>query len=135
MNGPYIVMLEYDEDDRFITAEHFAKTPYPVEMVSTADELLNFLDSCMTKKTSLPSLILMNYYSTDAKTLLQKLKGNIHYAHVPVIVLSGIRTPEAVRECYQYGASSFIQKPAFVNETAKKINTFLEYWFQTVELQ
>jgi CheY-like chemotaxis protein len=138
MNKHLILMLEYDEDDQYITREHFKDFQdwITVEMVTSSEELLdNLKDRKMSAKV-LPSLLLLNYNSTpkSAPELLNELKSDIAFRHIPVVVLSGTVTSPIVKQCYSMGANSFIQKPALVDDTSRVIRSFIEYWFRTVEL-
>ena len=135
MSPRYILMLEYDEDDQYITREYLATT-IPVTLVGSSDELWSFLENCLKKNKALPSLIMLTFNSSPLTSpeLIRKIKSMKNFAHIPVIVLSGTKTDKIVNECYAAGASSFIQKPALVEDIRKKINAFVNYWFNTVEL-
>lgn len=132
-----ILMLEPDEDDRYITREYFQSMPaVEMKMVSSSDELLAYLRTCGDAQNACPSLLLLNYDSTpqNAVEILSWIKNQKHLSHIPVVVLSGTVIPGIVRDCYAHGASSFIRKPALVAETDSKINSFVDYWFRSVEL-
>ena len=135
MSPRHILMLEYDEDDQYITREYLATT-IPVTLVGSSDELWSFLENCLKKNKALPSLIMLTFNSSPLTSpeLIRKIKSMKNFAHIPVIVLSGTKTDKIVNECYAAGASSFIQKPALVEDIRKKINAFVNYWFNTVEL-
>ena len=135
MNSRYILMLEYDEDDQYITREYL-DSAISVHLVSSSDELLSFLETCLKKMIDLPTVILLTYYSSPLSStqLIRKIKATKELAHIPVIVLSGTKTAEMVRECYAAGANSFIQKPALVEDIRKKVSAFVNYWFDTVEI-
>ena len=133
-----ILMLEDDEDDRYITEAAFKekRSSLKLHFVNSSDDLFAFLFSCERNFLSYPALILLNHYArrANAVDILRELKTNAHYAHIPVIVLSGTASEEIVRNCYAAGACSFIKKPASHNETDDKVSTFLHYWFESVEL-
>ena len=101
-----------------------------------SDELLRELATCIRTQSPLPALILMNLYSTPITTrdTLLKLKQSLAYSHIPVVILGETADEVRIREVYSWGASSYIQKPALVDETNKKISNFIAYWFDTVEL-
>jgi CheY-like chemotaxis protein len=136
--SPVILMLEQDDDDRFITSSVFEENQYKahLEFVNNSDMVFEYLDACRQNRRSYPSLILINLYATpkDGRTVLKQLKEDPHYKHIPVVILSGSNDPVMARECYMLGASSFIQKPSLLSETNEKINSFFKYWFKTVEL-
>jgi len=133
-----ILMLEDDEDDRYITEVVFREKQSSLKLhfVNSSDDLFAFLFSCERKFLPYPTLILLNHYARPANAvdILRELKTNARYAHIPVVVLSGTASSEIVRNCYAAGASSFIKKPASNSETDEKISNFLHYWFESVEL-
>jgi CheY-like chemotaxis protein len=129
-----ILMLEHDEDDRYVTQAYFDEQQFDVTIifVSNSQEFFDHL----SRAGLLPSLILLNYhtYPQSAADILRELKSNPKVAHIPVVVLSGSVRTDIIRQCYADGASSFIQKPSGSEETSAKIGNFIRYWFKTVEL-
>ena len=133
-----ILMLEHDDDDRYITQAVFDENHYAVKLhfVDNSDDLFAFLISCEKKLNPFPALILLNHYAAplNAVDILKDLKSNPKYAHIPVVVLSGTTNDEILHRCYAMGANSFIQKPSSGAQVGEKISTFVRYWFNTVEL-
>lgn len=133
-----ILMLEYDEDDQYITLQYFKEHSHSIDLriVSSSEEVISYLLECKEGKEKYPSLLLLNYNSTpmNAVELISKVKNDAMLKHIPAVVLSGTIIPGIVKECYTHGASSFIQKPSLSEETNQKISTFIEYWFRSVEL-
>lgn len=133
-----ILMLEYDEDDQYITLDFFKEYSGRIDLriVGSSEEVISYLFECKKGKEKYPSLLLLNYNSTpmNAVELISKVKDDAALRHIPAVVLSGTIIPGIVKECYAHGASSFIQKPSLSDETSKKIRSFIEYWFHTVEL-
>jgi CheY-like chemotaxis protein len=138
MSQPRIVMLEYDQDDRYLTEEFFAAMgrKVAIDFVTNSDDFLAYFDRCTKNNRSYPSLILMNQLAApqSALTLLKQIKSNTDYGHIPVVVLGNLSHPDLTKELYAAGASSFIQKPSTDRDTHVKISSFLQYWFDTVEL-
>ena len=132
----FILMLEHDDDDRFITETFFKEHKYDIDVhfVSSNDELILYLNGC--KMIGYPSLILLNLTLTSpaALKILKQLKTSDEFNHIPVIILGGTNNEKIVKQCYSIGASSYIQKPDSLELTNKKILNFLNYWFETVEL-
>jgi CheY-like chemotaxis protein len=133
-----ILMLEHDDDDRYITQTVFDENNYAVKVkfVNNSQEFFDFLKDCDAGKNEYPSLILLNYYAgpLNAVQILRLLKEDDRYSSIPSVVLSGYRNDSIVKESYRYGASSFIEKPATAVRTNEKLDSFIEYWFRTVEL-
>jgi CheY-like chemotaxis protein len=129
-----ILMLEHDEDDRYITQAVFDEHQYNVtlQFVTDKDEFFAELKKSSTK----PSMILLNYHAgpTNAVDIITELRSTRSYRAIPVVVLSGSVSREVIDGCYAAGASSFIQKPSKSQDTDAKIGAFFQYWFRTVEL-
>jgi CheY-like chemotaxis protein len=133
-----ILMLEHDDDDRYITESVFGEHRFDIKIhfVNTADEFFYYLRDRLKQRAPLPSLILLNYHAkpSNAVEVLKEIKSNPGLKQIPVVVLSGSVKPEIIEECYASGASSFIQKPWKAGETEEKISNFIRYWFETVLL-
>lgn len=129
----YLLMLEDDPDDRFITESTIKELGYTtiIKFVKSSDELFSHLESDYK-----PFLILIDHDSSPmgAVDILKDLKSNGDYKHIPVVVLSESASQNEIIECYANGASSYVQKPASVADTRNKINVFLEYWLSVVEV-
>lgn len=131
-------MLEDDEVDRFITKVFFEENKFEADLqfVHSSNEFFSYLEKSKTNDKTLPALIILNMHAVpvNAPGILKTLKSDKDFNSIPVVVLSGSKDPKLIKECYSLGASSFIQKPDTEQETNKKIISFFNYWFDTVEL-
>ena len=127
----YVLMLEDDADDRYITESTLKELGYdiPIRFLAYERELISYLSHAET-----PSLILLDYNPVTGANTLRHLKTHPDFNHIPVVVLSEVSTPNHVRQCYQLGANSFIKKPDTAENTKNKIETFFKYWFQVAEI-
>jgi CheY-like chemotaxis protein len=130
-NGQYVLMLEDDADDRYITESTIKELGYniPVRFLSYDRELITYLS-----QSEQPSLILLDYNPVTGSDTLKQLKAHPDFNHIPVIVLSEVASNHHVRQCYQLGANSFIKKPDTADLTRNKIETFFRYWFEVAEI-
>lgn len=130
---PFILMLEDDTDDRYITESVLAESGIDVSIkyFCNSEVLFQFLSS-----SERPSLILVDYNSTPENGLeiLKKIKSKEEYKAIPVIILTDSTVQKYVHQCYAHGASSVIKKPETIERTKSKINTFFRYWFEVTEL-
>ena len=132
-----IYMLEPDEDDRLLTKSVFTDKAYPVHLsFFTYDhELLGLLSTL--EHSRYPDLVLVNGdLKPEGKALdfIRTFKTHERYRWIPLIVVSNQLPPEQVLQYYTAGVNSFITKP-FTNEQAmKKMDVFVKYWFEVVEL-
>src|SRR5688572_8091616 len=110
-----ILMLEHDDDDRYITQAVFEEKQYPIKIdfVHSSDDLFAFLLSSELNSLSYPAVILLNHSAAPAGALeiLRRLRSNHKYASIPVVVLAGSLTGNLIRQCYTAGANSVIKKP------------------------
>ncbi|MDB5231975.1 MAG: hypothetical protein JWN76_2780 [Chitinophagaceae bacterium] len=138
MNDAYILMLEGDSEDQFITAEIFAEknVNVPVKFIDTTSAFFSFLDSCISERQTLPAVMLVTMRSIpeNGLSVLKQLKSNDRLKHIPVIMLIEGAGEMLIAECYAYGANSVIQKPSTLISTINKIESFVKYWFEIVEL-
>ena len=58
--------------------------------------------------------------------LLEEIKENDGFCHIPVIVISGSNDAEIVRSCLKSGASDFITKPFNIEEFSLKVNMAID---------
>jgi CheY-like chemotaxis protein len=137
METPFILMLEPDADDRYITETFFRENDFHARLEFVADEEeLEDRMSDLRLQNDLPSLILLSIRTNPQLgiLLIKTLKSKSAYAHIPFVVLSGISDENLVKQCYAAGANSFICKPSGDQSTNQKILNFFQYWFRTVEL-
>ncbi len=129
----FVVMLEGDSDDRYITAQTLSELGIniPIKFFPNSADLFNFLTDAEK-----PSLILIDYNSSPDNGLevLKKLKADVQFNDIPVVILSDSDHPKYRNECYRHGASSFIKKPDTIEATNRKIASFFNYWFNVVEV-
>jgi CheY-like chemotaxis protein len=129
----FVLMLEGDGDDRYITEQTLSELDISVSMQfsSNSAEFFTFLS-----EERKPALILINYNSVPENGIqvLKRLKENPNYNDIPVVILSDSNLDKYRNECYRYGASSFIKKPDTAKATNQKIASFFNYWFNVVEV-
>src|SRR5438270_14044919 len=90
---PVILMLEHDDDDRFITSFVFEenRSGAHLEFVNNGQAVFSWLNRRSENNLPLPALILISLYTTpeDGMEILKQLKLDERYKHIPVIMLSG----------------------------------------------
>lgn len=127
----YVLMLEDDVDDRYITESTIKELGYdiPIKFLAYGRELIAYLT-----ESEEPALILIDYNPVTGADTLRQLKTHPDFNHIPVVVLSEVASPNHVRQCYQVGANSFIKKPDTAGMTKYKIEIFFKYWFKIAEI-
>ncbi|MBL0708753.1 MAG: PAS domain S-box protein, partial [Sulfurimonas sp.] len=79
-------------------------------------------------KTQKVNLIILDMELPDKHGLdiLEELKEDDDFSHIPVIIISGNNDAEIVRNCFKYGASDFITKPFNIEEFSLKVNIAID---------
>lgn len=132
MNEKYVLMLENDSDDRYITQSTVAELGFEIPIryeyySSTLPDLL------MHDK---PAIILIAYNTTPEAGLevLKNFRSYRDYSHIPIIILVEEVPRSYIMQYYTAGANTVIKKPSTVELTRRKIKSFFDYWFGVAEL-
>ena len=107
-------------DDNADMRQYLARLLEPHYIVTTA---VNGADALSKIQLRHPSLILSDIMMPvmDGKGLLQRLKGNIHTASIPLIFLSARAGDEARVDGLEEGADDYLVKPFSAKELLTKI--------------
>jgi CheY-like chemotaxis protein len=123
-----IFLVDDDPDDRMIFKMIFDEYKIKRELIEMQDgiELMEYLDTCY--RDQLPSLIFLdrNMPRMDGLQVLQLLKANFVYRHIPVVVFSNSRASTDKSQAYRLGASFYITKPAHLIDLRKVIEDLLK---------
>lgn len=134
----YILMLEDDAEDRYITESYLHELGLNIglEFVAYPDEVIPFLDKQVGQKKSLPLVILLdkNVPAGSGYEALALLKAHPVYTTVPAVIVSGSGFRTEIEDAYRKGASTYIIKPSTPQLTARKIELFIRYWLEVAEL-
>lgn len=131
-----IMMVDDDEDDRFIFQEAIAETRLLCNLKTAIDgqDMLDQLQACADQH--LPDLILLdlNMPGMDGREALATIKRSERLKTIPIVILTTSTSEEDIIRSYKCGASSFISKPVTFDDLCKKITTLTNYWFDVVNL-
>ncbi|MEM9507762.1 MAG: response regulator [Cyanobacteria bacterium P01_E01_bin.35] len=137
-----LLIIEDSDEDFAALARIISKTKIsnPVYRCKDGEEALEFLyhegeyaDQTLAPR---PSLIVLdlNLPGTDGRQLLAEIKQNANLQTIPIVIFSTSSNPKDIDACYRYGISGYMVKPMDINRLHRLVETFLEYWFQAVEL-
>ena len=125
-----IFLVDDDPDDRMIFRMIFDEYKIKRELKEMADgiELMEYLDTCY--RDQIPALIFLDRHmpKMDGLQVLQLLKANFVYRHIPVVIFSNSRAALDKSEAYRLGANFFITKPAHIKELRKMIEDLLKIY-------
>jgi CheY-like chemotaxis protein len=138
---PLLVIEDSDEDfAALIRTINKAQISNPVYRCEDGEEALEFLyregeyeDESLSPR---PSLIVLdlNLPGTDGREVLAELKQNQDLKTIPIVIFSTSSNPKDVDACYRQGISGYLVKPMNTERLNQLVQTFLDYWFKTVEL-
>ncbi len=140
-SGLKILLVDDSEDDTLMAKKVFAAMGFKHSLTTVADasEALDYLH-CRGKysgrKPELPDLMLLDISlpMMDGFALLRKLKADPVLKKIPVTMLTTSSSRDDITRSYEYGAASFITKPASFECFKDVICQFGRYWLSVSAL-
>jgi CheY-like chemotaxis protein len=134
---PTILLVEDNIDDYDAAIRSFkaAHLDNPVHWSSTGRDALDYLKSegpyAQCPNHELPGLVLLdlNMPGLDGRAVLEKAKQNPNLKKIPIIILTTSSDERDVEQCYELGASTYIQKPVSFDGLINAIRHLKDYWF------
>ena len=112
----------------------------PLYRIVLGTDCLDYLERRMShqKRASepLPGLILLDLHlpAIDGFDVLQQIKSNQNFKHIPVIVMSTSDNPRDIRKCYDLGANGYMVKDADYDKYTESLKTLAHYWLDCISL-
>jgi two-component system response regulator len=111
-----VLLVEDNEDDRFLTIRALRKLPYniSVEIARNGDEALKMLQLAGKESPpDLPSFVLLDLQmpKVGGLHLLGCLREEFKPDELPVIILSSSDNPADLVACQEMGISGYLSKP------------------------
>jgi CheY-like chemotaxis protein len=125
-----IVIVENDEDEQFFMKEGFDSSGLfeIIGQVENGDVLFEWLSD---RNNSLPDIILsdLNMPGKNGYDILQGIKSDPVYSHIPVIITSTSSAKVMIDRCLSLGASDYKVKP----DTFIAYSAFAEELYRFIE--
>ena len=61
---------------------------------------------------------------------LAKLKENLNFKNIPIIIMSNSEDDNELKKCYEFGISGYFTKPTQFSQYSEKVKSLLKYWNQ-----
>lgn len=111
-----ILLVEDNEDDRFLTTRAIKKLPFPVkiEIARNGDEALRrIVAATENPATDLPEVVLLDLQmpKIGGINLLVKIRELFDSSALAVIILSSSDNPSDIAQCTELGISAYLPKP------------------------
>ncbi len=137
--APILIVEDSDEDfQAFLRAirdlPELEKLPHPLLRFENGDEVLDYLFKTGEYEDFqglLPAIMLLdlNLPGTDGREIIKQVKATPDLMRLPIVVLTTSKSPYDIRDCYGYGANSYMLKPMGVAALRAQMQTLLDYWF------
>lgn len=136
-NLPHILLVEDSIDDYDATIRSFEKVNLynPVTWCKSGSDALDFLRGtgrfANEPRHKKPAIILLdlNMPGLDGRKTLAIIKSDRDLKKIPVIILTTSMDERDVRDCYEMGASTYIQKPVNFENFIEAMRRIKDYWF------
>lgn len=137
-----ILLVEDDPGDQELTrrALQDGNIPHDLRVAEDGEEALDYLFRrgryANPDDFPMPELILLdlNLPKLTGKQVLEQIQGDPNLRRIPVVILTTSQLERDIQQCYDGGASSYIVKPAGIDDFIRMIHCIDEYWFDIVRL-
>jgi CheY-like chemotaxis protein len=131
-----LLLVEDDPNDILLIQRAFAKASLvnPIKIVRDGEEALHYFrgtgEFSDRTRYPLPSLILLDLKLPRKSGLevLQWLREQPGFVHIPVIVLTSSKESSDINRAYSLGANSYLVKPVGFEGLLDMVKTLGMYW-------
>lgn len=139
MNTIHILLVEDNEGDILLTTDVLEekKIINKVSVVKDGNLAIDFLHQRNDyKNVELPNLILLdiNLPKRNGHEVLQYIKANEKFKHIPIIMLTTSSSEKDIMLSYKNYANCFITKPVEVNDFIDAVTKIENFWISIVHL-
>ncbi|MFD1140527.1 response regulator [Larkinella insperata] len=126
--NPSLYIIDDNDDNLFLYEWIFTRylPDYALHLFSDGLFVRQSQDSSRPK----PDLILLDLKMPHISgfELLNELKQNPGWQHIPVVVFTNSTSPKDEEDCYKAGASAFVQKAFSVNTIKAQLEEICQRW-------
>ena len=133
MNSHPILLVDDDEDDRYIFQEGFIQAGCKNEFIQfeSGNKFLDYLKTI--RREEFPSMVLLdlNMPIVDGREVLRTIKQSSEWNHIPVVVFTTSKLDNDRKTCYELGANCFITKPSGYQQVLEVTKSITLLWCLT----
>jgi len=137
LDKPLLVVEDSNEDFKMLQRlMRRMAVQNPIYRCTNGDEVLDFLNQEESSENpntiQKPSVILLdlNLPGIDGRDILERLKQDISFKKIPIVVFTTSSNPKDIEFCYQKGANGYLVKPMDAQELQKTVQAFVDYWLE-----
>jgi CheY-like chemotaxis protein len=130
LQHPFMLIADDDEDDIYLLDSAFKEShlKVKVDFVQNGIEVLTYLDK-IKDNSPLPDIIVLdlNMPLLSGRDTLLKLKENLRYKNIPVVILTTSNSEKEKAHCLEMGAALYLFKSSGFEKivsTAKHLYEF-----------
>lgn len=129
MNGPIVLYVEDDEDDKELTLIHFREAGFDPQVVWTrnGEEALEHLRRGLRGDAPLPGLIIadLKMPKMNGLELLAQVRANSLWARIPFAFMTSSSDNRDRSEAERLGATLYLEKPYSAEEYKRVVDALL----------
>ena len=134
---PAILLVEDSVDDYEAAMRSFkaAHLDNPIQWCKTGQDALDYLKHegayAQASASARPGLVLLdlNMPGIDGRKVLAIAKQDPALRKIPIVILTTSSDDRDVTQCYELGASTYIQKPVEFEGLVQAVGRIKDYWF------
>lgn len=139
MKSIKILLVEDNEGDILLTTEALesCKLDNKLKVVNDGEEALEFIyKNGKYSHESTPDIIILdvNLPKKNGHEVLQKIKSNVLYKHIPIIMLTTSSSSVDIKKAYTNYANCYITKPVEPQDFIDAVSEIESFWLNLVEL-
>ena len=134
-----ILLVEDNPGDARLTREALrdAKVRNNLHVVLDGVEALAFLHR-QGKHAAVPKpdliLLDLNLPKKDGREVLEEIKQNDDFRHIPIVILTTSQAEKDIIESYRLRANAFVTKPVDLEQFLKVVRSIEHFWLEIVKL-
>ena len=134
-----VLLVEDNPGDVRLTREALkdAKVLNNLSVVPDGVEALAFLRrSGPYRAVPRPDLILLdlNLPKVDGREVLEEIKADEAFQHIPVVILTSSQAEQDILESYRLRANAYVTKPVDLEQFLKVVRSIEHFWLEIVKL-
>lgn len=144
MSGPApvpveILLVEDNPGDARLTREALrdARVRNNLHVALDGVEALAFLRR-QGKYAAVPSpdliLLDLNLPKKDGREVLDEIKRDDHFRHIPVVILTTSQAEKDIIESYRLRANAYVTKPVALEQFLEVVQSIEHFWLEIVKL-
>ena len=139
MKSIEILLVEDNEGDILLTTEALesCKLDNILKVVNDGEEALEFIyKNGKYSHESTPDIILLdvNLPKKNGHEVLQEIKSNVLYKHIPIIMLTTSSSSIDIKKAYANYVNCYITKPVEPQDFIDAVSEIESFWLNLVEL-